>query len=92
MKLHDLPHLNQLTANSLTEGAVSIYLEEGIPIFRASKNLQNRMEELLLLNQQGCLTTEQEVQLNSYEEIDDYLSFINRTIRNIYLEEICNKL
>ncbi|WP_278187311.1 hypothetical protein [Microcoleus vaginatus] len=34
------------------------------------------------------LNPEEEQELNLYEEIDDYLSFVNRTVRNILLGQI----
>ncbi|MGB3266456.1 MAG: hypothetical protein WBA89_21150 [Microcoleus sp.] len=34
------------------------------------------------------LNHEEEQELNLYEEIDDYLSFVNRTVRNLFLGQI----
>lgn len=64
------------------DGAVRIELEEGIPIFRASVSVQDRIEALLTKEQETCLNDDEEQELDAYEEIDDYLSFVNRTIRN----------
>jgi uncharacterized protein YnzC (UPF0291/DUF896 family) len=64
------------------EGAVRIELEEGVPIFRASSAVQSRIEALLARQETAKLTTEEEEELDSYEEIDDYLSFLNRVVRN----------
>ena len=69
------------------EGAIRIELEEGVPIFRASNAVQNRIEELLAKQLDAILSVEEEQELNSYEEIDDYLSFVNRTLRNIFLAQ-----
>ncbi|WP_339381086.1 hypothetical protein [Brasilonema sp. UFV-L1] len=33
------------------------------------------------------LTLDEERELDLYEEIDDYLSFINRTVRNAFLTQ-----
>lgn len=80
-KLHNLP-------NSLPiDGAVCIELVEGIPIFKASSTVQNRIEELLAKQQTSSLNLDEEDELDLYEEIDDYLSFINRTIRNSFLTQ-----
>lgn len=80
-KLHNLP-------NSLPiDGAVRIELVEGIPIFKASSTVQNRIEELLAKQQTSSLNFDEEGELDLYEEIDDYLSFINRTIRNSFLTQ-----
>lgn len=78
-----LPTLHNLPATLPLEGAIRIELQEGTPIFRASSNVQNRIETLLLQQQDSQLTLEEEQELDSYEEIDDYLSFLNRIVRNL---------
>jgi hypothetical protein len=83
-----LPKLQQLPTNLPIEGAVRIELEEGIPIFRASSFVQARIEALLLKQQDSSLDMEEERELDCYEEIDDYLSFVNRTVRNLSIPEI----
>jgi len=77
------PKLNSLPRTLPIEGAVRIDLEEGIPVFRASSTVQSRIEELLTKQQNTSLNAEEEKELDCYEEIDDYLSFVNRTIRNL---------
>ena len=81
-----LPKLNSLPATLPIEGAVRIELEEGILIFRASEVVQARIEELLARQKEPSLSQEEQ-ELNSYEEIDDYLSFVNRTVRNLFLAQ-----
>jgi hypothetical protein len=66
--------------------AVSIELVEGIPIFRASQKVQNRLEYLLEKQKQNSLNSEEEKELDHYEELDDYLSLVNRTIRNLHIK------
>ena len=88
MKIPSLPKLRSLPVNLPLEGAVRIELEEGIPIFRASSAVLARIDRLLTKQQDVVLTPEEEQELDSYEEIDDYLSFVNRTVRNISLTEI----
>ena len=78
-----LPTLHNLPATLPLEGAVTIELQEVTPIFRASSNVQNRIETLLFKQQNSQLTPEEEQELDSYEEIDDYLSFLNRIVRNL---------
>ena len=68
------------------EEAVSIELVEGIPIFKASQKVQNRIENLLDQQQEKPLNSQEEEELNNYEDLDDYLSLVNRTIRNLYLK------
>ena len=88
MTIQQLPKLSHLPSTLPQEGAINIELQEGIPIFKASEMVQNRIEELLSFQQESGLTLEQENELDSYEEIDDYLSFVNRTLRNLYLNNI----
>ncbi|MFM7409010.1 MAG: hypothetical protein ACKO3K_20710 [Cuspidothrix sp.] len=78
-----LPTLQNLPATLPLEGAIRIELQEGTPIFCASTSVQNRIETLISKQQDSQLTLEEEQELDSYEEIDDYLSFLNRIVRNI---------
>lgn len=78
-----LPRLRSLPATLPVEGAVRIELEEGVPIFRASNAIQARIEALLFKQRASGLSTEEEQELDGYEEIDDYLSFLNRIVRNL---------
>jgi hypothetical protein len=81
--VHPLPKLHRLPATLPVDGAVRLELNEGVPIFRASTTVQNRIEELLLKQHTGQLTREEEQELDRYEEIDEYLSFLNRVVRNL---------
>ncbi|MEG4853947.1 hypothetical protein QUB10_24045 [Microcoleus sp. B5-D4] len=83
-----LPKLENLRDTLPIEGAVGIELVEGIPIFKASTAVKNRIQELLDKQQTLPLNPDEEQELNLYEEIDDYLSFVNRTVRNIFLGQI----
>ncbi|MEG4998050.1 hypothetical protein [Microcoleus sp. B4-D4] len=83
-----LPKLENLRDTLPIEGAVRIELVEGIPIFKASTAVKNRIQELLDKQQTLPLNHEEEQELNLYEEIDDYLSFVNRTVRNLFLGQI----
>ena len=60
-----------------------IELEEGVPIFRASKRVQERIETLLEKQQKRKLSQQEEHELDAYEEIDDYLSLLNRLVRDL---------
>nr|WP_109008990.1 hypothetical protein [Nostoc commune] len=78
-----LPNLQSLPATFPLEGAISIELQEGIPVFKASNIVRNRIAALLAKQQISPLHPQEEQELDSYEEIDDYLSFLNRLARNI---------
>ncbi len=79
--------MRNLPATLPLDGAIRLELEEGVPIFRASAAVQARVEPLLDRQQQDNLTPAEVGELNLYEEIDDTLSFINRTLRNMLLAQ-----
>ena len=60
---------------------------EGVPIFRATSIVQTRIEALIAEKQDRALSPAEEEELNCYEEVDDYLSFVNRMVRNILLSQ-----
>ena len=72
LKLHGLPKSLPI------EGAIRIELVEGVPIFRASERVQARIETLLDKQKDYALNPEEEQELDDYEELDDYLSLVNR--------------
>jgi hypothetical protein len=80
--------LENLPATLPEEEAVRIELVEGIPIFRASRKVQERVESLLEKQSQEVLNPREEQEFDYYENLDDYLSLVNRTIRNLYIKKI----
>lgn len=80
---HVFPRLDSLPGTFPLEGAVRIEMEEGVPLFRASSTVQNRIETLLIKHKDSGLSAEEETELDRYEEIDDYLSFLNRVVRDL---------
>ncbi|MBW4671399.1 MAG: hypothetical protein KME60_29255 [Cyanomargarita calcarea GSE-NOS-MK-12-04C] len=80
-----LEHLEHLPNSLPLDGAIRIELVEGVPIFRASSIVIERIEILLIKQKQSSLTLEEENELDKYEELDDYLSLVNRMIRNMSL-------
>lgn len=87
MTLPVLPTLQNLPPHVAMDGAVRIELEAGVPIFRVTDRIQSRIEDLLSRQQEVSLSEAEEQELDSYEEIDDYLSFVNRTMRNLFVLE-----
>jgi len=81
--VYPIPKLHRLPVTLPLDGAVRIELEEGVPVFRASASVQERIEALLRKQEERGLTKEEEEELDRYEEIDDYLSFVNRVVRNL---------
>jgi hypothetical protein len=81
--IQPVPVLNGLPVTLPREGAVDIELDQGALIFRVSQTAQERIENLLLKQRESGLTSDEEQELNQYEEVDDYLSYLNRLIRNL---------
>lgn len=81
--VESVPKLNQLPKSLSRENAVEIELDQNVLIFRATKNTQNRIENLLDKQKESNLSEIEENELRQYEEIDDYLSFLNRLTRNL---------
>jgi len=78
------PIIKCLPVTMPAEGALCIELKEGIPFLFFSLYVQQRIETLLIKNREFGLSESEKEELDRYEEIDDYLSFINRIIRNLY--------
>ncbi|MFC1975398.1 hypothetical protein ACFLXQ_03250 [Chloroflexota bacterium] len=81
--MSEKPKLNILPAALPLEDAVRIELQQGVPIFRASTSVQERIEMLLHKQQNSEVTELEKQELAQFEEIDDYLSFVNRVVRNL---------
>ena len=73
--------LHRLPASLPGEGGISLELQEGVPILKASPTVQKRIEHLLRKQQEHSLSVPEQDELDSYEEIDDYLSLLNRITR-----------
>lgn len=78
-----VPLLHNLPATLPRQGAIDIELEQGVLIFRVSQTSQNRIEELLDKQRNAKLNGAEALELDQYEDIDDYLSYLNRLIRNL---------
>src|SRR5947199_3772574 len=78
-----IPKLERLPETLLRDGAVHLDLEQGVLIFRASAAVQARIAELLEKQRARALSEAEEREFTDYEEVDDYLSHVNRLIRNL---------
>ena len=86
MKAHPVqpvPTLRVLPSALRREGAIGVELQEGVLILRVSKSVQNRIEALLLKQRMSNLSPAEANELQQYEDIDDYLSFLDRFSRNL---------
>ena len=73
------------TPISVPASALQVVTVEGVPIFRASVEVQERIEDLMYKLREEGLTDEESAELDRYEDIDLYFSYINRLIRNAHL-------
>ena len=80
---HQIPRLLGLPPSLPRDGAVQLELEEGVMIFRVSDAVQERIETLLHKQTDASLSTDEGQELSQYEQIDDYLNFVNRLLRNL---------
>lgn len=78
-----VPALAHLPASLPLDGALRLELQDGVPVLRASAAVQQRIAALLVALQTGALSLEEQAELDQYEELDDYLSFLNRVVRNL---------
>lgn len=84
---HTIPKLRSLPASLPLEGAIRIELEEGVPVLRASSFVQKQVNTLLLKERESGLSVQESKEFDRYEEIDDYLSLLNRLVRNYFKTE-----
>ena len=64
------------------DDAVRIEPCEGVPVFRATPRVQERIEDLLEKQTEGPLDSGEEQELLAFEELSDLLSLVNRLVRN----------
>jgi hypothetical protein len=81
LRLRHLPQVLPL------DNVVRIELQDGVPVFRASEWVQERIAMLLEKQQSTPLAHDESRELDSYEEVDDYLSFVNRVVRNLIISQ-----
>lgn len=79
----NLPKLTGLPTSLPQDGAINIVLEQGVPTFRATSTVVSRVERLLEKEQEDGLSKAEADELTRYEEVDDYLSHLNRVVRNL---------
>jgi hypothetical protein len=78
-----VPVLSGLPVSLPREGAIEIELEQGVLLFRVSSAVQEHIEILVEKERNSQLTPDEARELEQYEEINDYLSFLNRLTRNL---------
>jgi hypothetical protein len=81
------PKLANLPSSVPSDNLINIELQEGVPVFRASSYVQKRIDLLLRKQRATDLTRDEKDEIERYEEIDDYLSYVNRIVRNQLLQQ-----
>ena len=84
---YPFPKIKQLPISMPDDGSISMLLQDGVPVFRASSTVQDRIGALLDKQKAGQLSADEDQELDRYEEMDDYLSHLNRVIRNLIHEQ-----
>jgi hypothetical protein len=74
--------LDRLPKTLPREGAVSVELAEGVLMFRASRLFQERIEILKAQQKEAGLTAEELQELQDYEELNNYLTWVNQMLGN----------
>ena len=87
MTISTIAAITALPKNLPLNGAIEIELQDGVMIFRASHSIQEHIECLLEKREIITLTEIEEQELDDFVALDDYLSFVNRMIRNNFLLE-----
>lgn len=80
---HPIPKRRKFPNTMPADGSMTVVLEEGIPIFRAATAVQHRINALLHKQKTVGLTHKENNELDEYEMLDDYLSYLNRLVRNL---------
>lgn len=80
--IQQIPKLKNGVKKLINDQSVNLKIEQSVVIFRASKEMQTRIEDLLEKVNADSLTAAEEKELKTYQELDDYLSHVNRLIRN----------
>jgi hypothetical protein len=75
-------HLPELLQALPMDDAVRIEPCDGVPVFRATPRVQERIEDLLEAQTERPLSAEEARELLAFEELDELLSLVNRIVRN----------
>ena len=76
------PRLSGLPPSVPPDGLIRIEIQEGVPVFRASSYVQKRIDLLVHKQRESNLSKDEIDEIERYEEVDDYLSYVNRIVRN----------
>jgi hypothetical protein len=80
---YSLPKLGELPVSMPGDGAISLTMQEGAPVFRASSRVRRRIQALVDKEREEGLSVTEAEELDRYEAVDDYLSHLNRLARNL---------
>jgi hypothetical protein len=75
--------LGDLPARLRREGAINLEVKQGVIILRALQSCPRSHRSVVAKRQTAKLTRSERKELQQYEQIDDYLSLLNRLSRNL---------
>ena len=67
------------------EGSLRIELLKGLLVFRISTKIQDRIETLIAQKTDSALTSEEETELDQYQQLVNDLNLVNGTIKKAFL-------
>jgi len=73
------------TQQLIERGSIGIELVTGLLVFRISTKIQDRRETLIAQKTESSLTSEEETELDQYQQLVDYLNLVNETMRKAFL-------
>lgn len=76
------PTLTAILESLPLDAAVRIELVGGVPVFRAPPQVRAHIDDLLEQRETRALEPDELRELTRYEELDDFLSLVNRLVRN----------
>lgn len=91
LAVQEFPNIQRFSQALPLDNIVRVDLQEGIPVLRASARMQKRIQHLLDRAQDGLITPDENNELDRYQEMDDYLSLVNRLVRNMNKTSIAHE-
>lgn len=79
---YPFPRLQNKPDNLEIDNPIQLEIQEGMPILRESQAIQERIQTLLQKLIESGLSAEEAAELDWYEEMDDYLNFVNGIASN----------
>jgi ABC-type protease/lipase transport system fused ATPase/permease subunit len=66
-----------ISPSSFLDQGICIEVVDGLRLFRLAESLQERLENLLEINQTAALSTEEQKELKSLTDLDRFFTYLN---------------